>query len=83
MIVQRTPSPAPLEHRDPEDLTPEERLVLLRQYRVSASSPPRITIPNIYRSGKKQLAGLNKKVSRKSLRSSEKVSREGARVRVA
>jgi hypothetical protein len=40
MIVQRTPSPAPLEDRDPEDLTPEERLVLLRRYRVSVGFPP-------------------------------------------
>jgi hypothetical protein len=81
MIVQRTPSPAPLEDRDPEDLTQEERLVLLRQYRVSAGSPPRITFPNVYRSAKKQLAGPNK-VSRKNIRSSERVSRESARVRV-
>jgi len=41
-IIERTPSPVPLEERDPEELTPEELRELVRRTRAEKASTTKV-----------------------------------------
>jgi len=46
-VLPRTPEPTPLEHRDPESLTPTEMLELIRRQKVRQDTPSFRVVPSL------------------------------------
>jgi len=54
-IIPRSPSPVPLEDRDPDELTEAEKNELLRRYKVCRVDRLALKLPNITLRRKKEL----------------------------